>query len=970
MYEEAPDVAFLMPWLSEDAPGEDDEWRGHCPMEDHEDKNPSASFNFVKYEWFCLGCKAGGGIGQLISELKKNGHAGGNGSVSASGDNGGFEANVIDIRSGRRRRRRRQQLPGFGRVNGWNSSLLKDSERLAELLRERGITRETVENLLIGWDKDSGSYTLPFVVDGELVNVKHYRLHPDEEQRKMWSYTGHNLPRLYPVPPDEDDDHVLLCEGELDTLLAIQHGWTAVTGSHGAGVWESEWTKHFKDKRVTVIYDRDKAGEKGRRKVLNDLKAVAREIRFVDLPFTMKDENGEDLTDMWKANPETFAEDLKELVRIADRVHGKPEESESGRRIGILDSMNVELAGEKLVLRSQIVARTGATQSYPSKMEVTCSGDNKSKCPGCPMYAIGHQVGDTDSMTTDVEVEKSDPIIIDLIRKSSGERALKDAVKDHLGLHCSNKIYKVDELEHENVQVYGVRNAVDEEDSDSDDITSIRRVVAAGNFRALPNYVVNLSGTVVRDRKNNTNEFLSWAMEDTESDIDKFHMTPEMMERLKVFQPDNPRKPLEKLLDIAEDLAANVTHIYGRPRLHIAMDLVWHSVLSFRFMGKRLTKGWLEAMVAGDTRTGKSDVAKHLRNHYSAGRVVSGESATFAGLVGGSQKANEEWAVTWGALPMSDRRLVVIDEVSGLSHEKIGQMSSVRSSGVAQIHHITTDEVKARVRIVWMGNPRDNRPMKDHADGVQVVQELIGAPEDVARLDFAMSVTSDDVELSLINTPHHQNRKHLYTSDLCRDLVSWVWSRKPHHVKWEESAEREVISKTMDMAGKYVEDPPLIQGADVREKIARIAVAVAARTFSTEDGEHVVVTKYHVRAAVKFLDKIYSDEKFGYRERSSRVLARKRFALKNENAVINELLGDEETARFFHDTLTGEFSATHMQRVLNLDFASLNAKIGKYHGWGMIQQADRGGGDQYRLTAEFLDILRKLRKIKNRKGQR
>jgi hypothetical protein len=38
-----------------------------------------------------------------------------------------------------------------------------------------------------------------------------------------------------------------------------------------------------------------------------------------------------------------------------------------------------------------------------------------------------------------------------------------------------------------------------------------------------------------------------------------------------------------------------------------------------------------------------------------------------------------------------------------------------------------------------------------------------------------------------------------------------------------------------DLGSRYVEDPPLIQAANVREKVARLAVALAARLFSTDE---------------------------------------------------------------------------------------------------------------------------------------
>jgi DNA replicative helicase MCM subunit Mcm2 (Cdc46/Mcm family) len=90
--------------------------------------------------------------------------------------------------------------------------------------------------------------------------------------------------------------------------------------------------------------------------------------------------------------------------------------------------------------------------------------------------------------------------------------------------------------------------------------------------------------------------------------------------------------------------------------------------LSFDFDGKRIQRGWLELLIIGDTRTGKSEVAVRLCKFFNAGEVVSCEAASFAGIIGGLQQYGgaKEWSINWGAIPINDRRLVVLDECGGL----------------------------------------------------------------------------------------------------------------------------------------------------------------------------------------------------------------------------------------------------------------------------------------------------------------
>jgi hypothetical protein len=69
-------------------------------------------------------------------------------------------------------------------------------------------------------------------------------------------------------------------------------------------------------------------------------------------------------------------------------------------------------------------------------------------------------------------------------------------------------------------------------------------------------------------------------------------------------------------------------------------------------------------------------------------------------------------------------------------------------------------------------------------------------------------------------------------------------------------------------------------------KLARIAVAVAARTFSTDtEGKRVIVRPIHVSAAVEFLDMVYGMESFGYLRHSRRLIAQRRQAQENKLKV-------------------------------------------------------------------------------------
>jgi hypothetical protein len=383
------------------------------------------------------------------------------------------------------------------------------------------------------------------------------------------------------------------------------------------------------------------------------------------------------------------------------------------------------------------------------------------------------------------------------------------------------------------------------------------------------------------------------------------------------------------------------------------MDLVWHSPLAFYFGSDFIHRGWLEALVVGDTRTGKSEVAQKLIEHSRAGDYVSCESASFAGVVGGLQQlGNREWEVTWGAIPINDRRLVVLDEISGLSFDSIQSMSSIRSSGEAQLTKIRSERTWARTRLLWLGNPRDAR-MDSYTYGVQAIKPLIGNNEDIARFDLAMSLRSDDIKLEDINKERTTHRPHVFTSAACEAAVMWAWSRRQEQIVFTPEATDAVYAAAVDVAGRYVETPPLIQGANARIKIARVAAALAVRTISTDAAfEMVIVDKLHVEDAVKFIDLLYSHKNFGYLESSAEALEDIRIAESKKEKCRGYIKQSPGLAKFLRSS--NSFQPKDMESILNMSREEANGKINSLWEWRMIHR----DGQYIRINPTLHELLR------------
>lgn len=852
----------------------DGEWRGFCPgCEDPEtSKTPSASFNFSKRVFNCLKQGCHGSFKDAWDIIKDDAYD--KKSKERNGTDSPASVRSIDDAPSKRRAQE-AALPTDEQVEAWVEVLLNNEGKLKVLLENRGLNRDTISRFKIGWFRDR--YTIPiYDHEGVLQNVRRYKPNAAKASDKMLNIAGHGQARLFLPEVLQDNDTVVIVEGEMDAIIGQQHGLPTMSHTAGASVWKAEWSPLFEGKTVYICYDVDDSGISGSKKVAISLKRWAKAVHTIRLPLTVK---GSDLTDYLVGQGYT-AEDFKALMTKAS------ENNESRVKVdlqtlepmalGLEASMAGEVSGKPIELTATIAAKVQPAYTLPKRTSLECTMDYSPKCQRCPMEAWGGN--------GQKEIAKDDNLILSLIDKSDEQR--KVILLRSMGIPTACTRVEL-EAEHEySVEEMIVMPSVDNrEEATQTPIT--RKVYNVGEHDTPANTVQRLVGVSRPSPKDGRAVFQAWHSESVQTNIDKFELTPAIRKGLKRFQVKGKQTPLEKMREIAEDLEANVTRIYGRPELHMAYDTVWHSAMDFNFRGVRLGKGWLELLVMGDTRTGKSEAALRLCEHYQAGILKSCEGATFAGLVGGAQKAGgESWMVTWGVIPLNDRRLVVLDEVSGIADKNVfDQMSAIRSSGVAQITKITTAQTSARTRLIWISNPVDGTTIEQMSRGaIDGVQRLVKNPEDLARFDLAMSAASQDVKSSVINAIEPDVVAHRYTKEMCSNLVAWVWSRKVDDIHWDDGVENYVLEASTELGARYVNDPPLIQTENVRIKVARVAVAIAGRLYSaTEDGEGLIVKKEHVDAAIELMDMLYTTESFGYARHSKRVIRERNEAKKYRN---------------------------------------------------------------------------------------
>jgi len=945
--------AYFEPWL---VGSEADEQRGYCPI--HEEpgvsRTPSASFNFQKSVFHCMSSCGGMSFTNLRHDILEN--------ESDPRDPENVEdpdpprsrrGRVRSISDAPSKRTSEKPLPTEERLEEFVENLLAAPRHLKTMVEERGLSIDTLKEYQIGYSTAEDRYTIPVRdEDGVLVNVRMYKPDAKEARQKMRSWSkGDGVGRLFLPNGLSKFDEVVVTEGEMDCLIGRQNDLPTVATTSGASVWKPEWSPLFYGKTVFFCYDLDKAGHEGALKAANQVATYAEAVYIVRLPGGIK---GFDLTDYF-VNHGYTGDDFRALMDesrknpVGRKAKAQSRVLQETKEVTLEQSMSSEYGRDSLALSATIAGKVQPAYLLPKRVEFDCDGGFGDKCKACPVgLKNNHHV---------MTIDSHEPLLLDFIN-SPAESVRKRLLKE-IGAPSTCPRVDIDESEQWNVEELVLIPSVENRTEQSQNPIT-RKAYNVGAFATPINTTVRVVGVNETDPKNRRAILQTWECEQTKTDIDKFEMTPMMMAALKQFQTREGEEPLERMREIARDLATNVTRIYGREEMHLAYDVVWHSVLNFNFLGKPVGKGWIELLVVGDTRTGKSEAALQLSDHYQAGVMKSCEGATLAGLVGGAQQIGNSWMVTWGTIPLNDRRLVILDEFSGIAEKNIiEQMSAVRSSGRAQITKVVSQETSARTRLVWISNPVDGRAMDEHGTGaIEAIKALVKNPEDIARFDIAISAARADVDSAVINSTQHEDVPHLYTSELCSALVAWAWSRRPDQVLWMEDVEEYILKTAEEFGNRYVPDPPLVQPENVRVKLARIAVAIAARTFSTDDtGQLVVVETEHVEAAVELLDTLYGMSSFGYQSHSRKVIRDREMAVKRRSQCYRYLINEEGVRQTLMSVMGQNFKMRDFSEFGGMHQSEAQQAVTNLQQMKMIERKEKG---YMRMTPSLIEVLKRL----------
>ena len=736
------------------------------------------------------------------------------------------------------------------------------AEIRSKILSIRGWSDQTLREFRLGFCPTRGRVVIPiYNISGHCIDLRFHDTIRKAELKNgkrvsMLAPKGGRKGDWFPISPnfnpfDISTDTVWLFEGEPDVILATQDGINCATLTGGAGVWSTvpyETLKPLVGKHVVVCFDNDKAGRSAASSLVERLAGV--DVKSVKKIFPPE---GKDITDYFLRHNGGKST----LVVAANQAPYDIQPKKTTAKTIPLDETSLpQNIGKPVSVNVLINGKNNSPLSIPKRVKFQCRASIR--CDSCPCSESG---------VAEHVILDEDPAILNWVYGKTHQ----DALREDLGMaRKCNPDVRVEEWQ--SLEPVTMIPTPSTRESSNRFVT--RRGFYLGHgIEPNRNYIIRAIPLV--HPKSKESLLLVGSAKGAHDSIHDFHLTEEQVEDLKETFNGDPKVTMGR---IAETFSKNHTRIYGRPDLHTAIDLAFHSPREFNLANTPVPKGSIELVVFGDPTCGKGQIAEGLIKLYDLGVVVSGENASFMGLVGGAQKTDRGFELVWGRFPTNHGRLVIVDEFSGFSD--LGRLSRIRSEGIAELDkagiHACTE---ANTRIVWIANCRKGRPIGAFPSGVEALEDLVRAQEDIRRFDLALAVSKGEVNIEEINRGNQKEIRTRFTPGRLRKVCLWAWSRTRDQIHFSNSATDRILSGANELSQRYSSSIPLIQGENARFKIAKVAAAIAARCFNTDDGTNLLVTEEHTETAIEFIKRLYDSPTMGYKtyseiERGGRELER------------------------------------------------------------------------------------------------
>ena len=756
----------------------------------------------------------------------------------------------------------------------WEESVILTEETKQRALA-LGISEEVIDELKIRTPAQpfkQDIISIPVFMYDHLVDIRNYDPgnQPKIRSRKD-AVAGLIIP--FDIWRNTDINKVtLLCAGEKDMAIARTNGFNAITLTGGERALPIA-PEYFRDRKVAICYDHDDTGIEGAKELANLLVKYAKEVKVVTAFHEVCVEKGEDITDFFMKYHKTKKDLIEYIKNTPVYIPEKSEKKKKNLEIVTLHQASTPQYINKLVKTNiQVVATMDQVFTVPTSVvaeKTRLSGKDDTMQQG----AIKEWKLNEDNVAD----------ILHLIDNNFKEEVIKDNLKTRMFIPAKERNILIKRLAEETVYKACVTDLFETQDMDTQPMEYVCYSIGA-KLESGKKYLVTHK-IVPHPYKGQQLIMLIVDASQASDSVSNFKITPEVKKQLDVFKDIN-QQTAERKVDYIAKRVKGLLGYNGNDTLIKAIDLSYHTVLAFNFGPFKNIRGYLETLVVGESRMGKSSTATALQKTYGLGAFVSlaGNSATIAGLVGGSNKTATGFQTRAGVIPQNHKGLIIFEELGKCSANVLSELTDIRSSNEVRIARVSgTMILPAWVRMITLSNTKhinnQIKPIASYPNGISIITELVPTAEDIARYDL-MVVLGDrgNTNINPLWEPEQP-----FDIDAYRTRIRWIWSRTPEQIIISDAVKQLIIKHANELNEEY-ECHIKIFGTECWKKISRLAIAIAGYCVSTDDTyENIVVTPTHVTAAVNFLRQIYDNPVFKLKEY---VQHERLFSTTDEEAVV------------------------------------------------------------------------------------
>lgn len=733
----------------------------------------------------------------------------------------------------------------------WLESITLSAEG-REFIKSFGISDAVIDELHLGTTQ-ANSIQFPVFMYDHLIDIRKYNPGATPKVRsRLGCPAGLILP--YDIWRETPKSKItLLCAGEKDMAVARSHGFNAITTTGGERTIPKILAE-FKDRVVCICYDNDGAGKSGALDIAVKLYGIAKTVKVVTGFHEVCKENGEDITDFFTKYGKTRADLIRYISETPAFVPTPDMISKNYPMVDLLTASQSEYVGKLVRSNIQIVATSETSFITPTTIiaeKFKASGQNDTMMVGATK---DWELGDDNVQD-----------LLHLIDNNFKEDVIKANTCMLLKIPPKERCVKIKSYSKKTVHKAYVTDLF--ESSSSEIVPMEYTAYSLGvKLESGKKYLATYK-IVPHPYKGQQLTMIITGVVQANDSVSNFQITDETKALLKVCQ-DVPGTVPERIDRFTQHVKGMLGY-NGNDTLIQAMDLAYHTVLNFNFGTFKHERGYLDTLIVGESRVGKSSTASALRGMYELGVFTSlaGNAATIPGLVGGSNKVNGSYQTRAGLIPQNHKGLIIFEEFGKSNNNIAAELTDIRSSNEVRITRVSgTITMPAIVRMITLTNVKSSdgsiKPIASYPNGIAVVSELVGTAEDIARYDMLL-VLSDrgNSQIDPFWQPLEPLPKEVY-----KTRVRWIWSRTAEQVIISPEVGSYIVAKANELNTDF-DTHIKIFGTEAWKKLSRLAIAVAGYLVSTDESyQNIIVTKEHVDFAADFFRHIYDNSTFKLRE--------------------------------------------------------------------------------------------------------